>query len=116
MRDRYQQKPVDASDLANDPPVYMHGSRPLVLSVQAGIPLQLVATVLPDCAGPVHAAAADIRGAVEQAFSEAVEGVAWQDVYAQVEDATGMHNGKLAQVFRHAVRAAWKECREAEGG
>jgi hypothetical protein len=53
---------------------------------------------------------------VEQAFRVAVEGVAWKDVYVHVESATGMHNGQLAQVFRHAVKAAWKECREAEGG
>jgi hypothetical protein len=78
--------------------------------------------MLPDCAGPVRAAAADIRGAVEQAFSVAVEGVTWKGVYVHVENTTGMHNGQLAQVFRHAVKAAWEECRdfgsasEAEGG
>jgi hypothetical protein len=70
--------------------------------------------MVPDCAGPVRAA--DIRGAVEQAFSVAVEGVAWKDVYVHVEDATGLHNGQLAQVFRHAVKAAWEECKEAAGG
>lgn len=72
--------------------------------------------MLLDCAGPVRAAAAPIRGAVEQAYSIAVEGMAWRDVFSDVETATGMHNGQLAPVFKHAVKAAWEECRAAEGG
>jgi hypothetical protein len=38
-----------------------------------------------------------------------------QEVYEQVERATGMHNGRLARVFRRAVRQAVQESRAAAG-
>jgi hypothetical protein len=39
------------------------------------------------------------------------EPVVLQEVYVSVERATGMHNGRLARVFRRAVKEAQEECR-----
>lgn len=91
--------------------------RTTLLSVQAGNPLQLFATVLLGCAGRVRAAAADIRGAVEHIVNTADPGVTtYRDLYNHVESVTGMHNGQFAPVFKDAVKAALVACEEAAGG
>jgi hypothetical protein len=44
-----------------------------------------------------------------------VEPMEAREVYVMVENATGMYNGRLARVFRRAVRKSLAECRAAGG-
>lgn len=52
---------------------------------------------------------------MEEAVALEVEPMEMQEVYEHVERATGMHNGRLARVFRRAVGKAVRESRAAAG-
>lgn len=58
----------------------------------------------------------DIRAAVAAAVEAAEllgKPVVLHELYGSVEQATSMHNGRLAGVFRRAVQEALEECRAA---